>query len=680
MRPTPHQQEDKEFKSALNGLQKKFKNMQREESKLSIVKEKIEDVRSALALLDPESKTYRNDLRNVSKQFKRLHDIPTKLKSDYEALKSQFEKIFAIEKELKINKDKEEEKTIEQYESILEEAKVLCAKETSKENTQAVKELQSKWKLLPNANGAKADKLYREFRSLCDSYFDKLSENIEARGWEELNNLAAKEQLIKDVEALKAVEDPKVRAKALQKLQADWKKVGPVPVAQSETIWQQFQTICDDVYEVCRAYYDDNLDKKKLVFSHADALKDSEEWKETADKLKALQQKWKTIGPAPRKEEQEVWEAFRSACDHFFARRQKHFDELNNNRERNLQIKQDLVASILAVYENDDFKSTTNRIIELQKTWKETGPAPREEEQELWTKFREAADSFFERKKAFFSAKDDEKTKNLEEKEALIADLQKEIDSLSEESDWSALARKFKDIQKEWKTIGPVPKSNNNEAFTTFRKICDEFFNKRNEHFDQLSKEESDLLSQKEELCLKVELLAEATEWKENTETVKAIQEDWKTIASINEKYDGIIYKRFRTACDKFFENKSEAYEVMAEERDANFTKKEALVKRMSELAGTPIDYEEPMDSNDLGSVIADLQKTWSEGDLKSDRPSNNYREMSQEVRELQASWKNTGPVPQEKSQAQWERFEKYVSAFYERRTEFRNKKKAVKA
>ena len=576
-----------------------------------------------------------------------------------------------------------EEKKAELLAEFTKRIEAVNAFETSsKENTEAVKAFQKEWKELEKISDKEQDKLNRQFQKACDAYFDKVKEYVEEREWSEFANLSAKENLIKQMEALDKVEDPQELAKQIKKLQEEWKQTGHVPHEKSEAVWERFKSTSDKLYERCKAFYEEqdkvrqeNMQKKTAICEEAEALAGSEEWKSTADKLKELQSAWKEVGPGQRKEEQAVWERFRKSCDEFFGRRKAHFDEVDSGRAENTAKKEALVAEIEEAAKSEKMREAAQKIKDLQKQWKEIGPAERNKDQELWKKFRTCADEFFGRRKENFEQAQSKLGENATVKEEFIKEVAAKLEGLGDESDWTSLSQSFKKAQKDFNNLPGAGFDKDKELKKELREVCDKFFKARDEHYDKLSDEDKENLENKEEFCLKVELHAESTEWSETAEELKKYQAEFKELPSVNEKYDAIMFKRFNEICNKFFERRREHFEELDEVRQENLQKKIELCERAEEIAGVEIEHSDSVSEDvSVEDMAAQLKNAFANNfggyEEKAKKPLS-FREASQEMRELQAAWKEVGAVPKAKSQQVWERFRKATDAFYNQRRDF---------
>ena len=671
-------------------FEKAIKSFDSKQEVLRDVHEKKEGVREEVLKISEEAVALK-DLTDASQFSKSLNRLKKKLS----AIPSQFQQDLSEElataakaiedlsgllTELQ-EKAEEAQKALQaEYEKIL--ATVTAFESSSKENTETVKTLQKQWKELGQLSEKEQEKLNRKFQKVCDEYFDKVKEYVEEKEWSEFANLSAKENLIKQMEALDKVEDPQELAKQIKALQEEWKQIGHVSHEKSDEIWERFKSTSDKLYERCKAFYEEqdkvrqeNLQKKTVICEEAEALSISEDWKATADKLKELQTAWKEIGPGPRKDEKTVWERFRKSCDEFFGRRKEYFCEIDAGRAENTAKKEALVAEIQEVAKSDKMREAAQKIKELQATWKEVGPAERDKEQKLWKKFRGCADEFFGRRKENFQQAQSKLDENAEAKDKFIKELALKLEGLSDESDWTALSQSFKKAQKDFNNLPGAGLDKDKQLKKELRDVCDKFFNARDEHFDKLTDEDKENLEQKEEFCLKVELHAESNEWSETAEELKKYQAEFNELPSINEKYDAIMFRRFNDICNKFFERRREHFEELDEVRQENLQKKIELCERVEEIAGVAIEHSDTVEDDvSVEDMAAQLQNAFDNNfggyEEKAQKPLS-FRDASQEVRELQAAWKEIGSVPKAKSQQVWERFRKATDVFYNQRRDF---------
>jgi hypothetical protein len=263
---------------------------------------------------------------------------------------------------------------------------------------------------------------------------------------------------------------------------------------------------------------------------------------------------------------------------------------------------------------------------ELQAQWKDAGPAPHEKSKELWDRFKKACDTVHEKTRAFFAKLDEEREANIKKKEELCA----QAEALSGSTDWKATSEALKRLQEDWKAVGPVPRSKGDALWKRFRAACDAFFARRAEHDQELDAEREANLAKKTDLALRAEELSASTDWRATADEIKRLQEEWQTIGPVPRDKGDDIWKRFRAACDRFFEARKAAYARQDEERLANLARKEDLCRQVEALTDEP----------DRETAI-------------------------QKVKALQAEWRTIGHVPRDRTDAIWKRFRSACDAVF---------------
>ena len=673
---------DRRFQNALKSFDAKQEILRDLAAKEMEAKEKLDALSISLNQLNDEESdgVFERNFKRLSQDF--FKTSSTVKGKHPELISSISTAIDSLQKKSDLLKEQQEVRSTElrqQYKNILEE--VQSFKRTSKESTTKVKELQKTWKELDSLPNKESEKIDGQFRQACDSYFDKVKEYVEERDWSEFANLSAKEKLILDLEALADLKDPQELAKKIKEYQAEWKNIGQVPHANTDAIWQKFKRTADKLYEPCKVYYDEldakrkqSLEIKQTIVAQAEALVDSENWDGTAKKLQDLQTQWKAAGSAPRKDEKELWQSFRKACDIFFAKRKENSALADAKRKINSEKKEALISQIQATLLLENKREAAEKIKQLQKDWKEIGPAERNKDNRLWTQFRKSADQFFAARKEQYQQLQSSFDEFAQQKKAFIDKLDNEVTALSEETDWNTLSQTFKQAQSQLARIESAGYDQDKKLQQQLKDICLRFFKARDEHYDKLSDVDRENLEKKEEFCLKVEILAESSEWRETAEELKKYQADFKELDSINEKYDVLMFKRFNGICQSFFERRREHFEERDEVRAENLKAKEALCRKLEELAGLdpePANSSENDNVMDLAAQLQDAFNNNSGGFAETKAKGPSFRETGQEVRELQAAWKVIGSVPKEKSQKIWERFRKAADTFYEKRNRF---------
>jgi hypothetical protein len=293
---------------------------------------------------------------------------------------------------------------LEQLVTKMEALAAAQPKETepTKETAAQLKALQAEWKAAGPAPKEKRDALWEKFKKAADEVYGRVKATHAQADTDRAANLTKKEELAARVEALADSTDFKETAETIKLLQEEWKAIGPVPKEKSDEVWKRFRGACDKFFERRKAHFgevdasrDENLKKQEALLAKVEAVADSTMWKETAELIKEYQADWKEIGPGPKDKSDEVWKRFRAACDRFFERRKEHFAEEDARRAENLKKKLLLCEKAEALGETDEIDT----IKALQAEWKTVGPAPKDQSDEVWNRFRAACDKVFDKKR-----------------------------------------------------------------------------------------------------------------------------------------------------------------------------------------------------------------------------------------------------------------------------------------
>lgn len=352
----------------------------------------------------------------------------------------------------------------------------------------------------------------------------------------------------------------------------------------------------------------ENLAQKQAILEELKQLIASEETlKKTYDDFRALQEKWKGIGQVPATENANLWNTY-----HFLV--EKFFDKVNINRElRDLDMKKNLDAKIALCERAEELltePSMAKAFKELQKLheeWKEIGPVPQDKKDEIWERFKAATDKINAIRREHYAKIQDEQNANLTTKTALCEKAEELLtEELTSISAWQKKSTEFSELFKVWRTVGPAAKKPNEEIWARFKGAMDAFFAKKKEFFATLKDRQSENLERKINLCIEAEALQESTEWKKTTEQFKRIQEEWKTIGPVPKRHADKIWKRFRAACDTFFNRKAEHFGGLKEEEAANLAAKQALIEEIK-------NYELKPSRNENMDAIKAFQKRWIE-------------------------------------------------------------------
>jgi hypothetical protein len=276
--------------------------------------------------------------------------------------------------------------------------------------------------------------------------------------------------------------------KLLQEYHNEWKAIGPVPTANNEEIWERFKTTSDKINERRREHYEElqgqleeNYKAKQALCAKAEELvlqpvNTNKEWAERTAEIEELFKVWRTFGPAPRKQNDEIWDTFKAYMNQFYDAKKKFFKELKSEQQDNYHRKLDLVKQAEALKDSTDWNHTTKILVNLQKEWKKVGPVPRKHSDEIWKQFRAANDYFFNAKSKHFKGQFVEEEKNLEAKQALID----EIKTTDYSENKKENLEKIKVFQRKWSEIGNVPRKDMDKLYKAYRAAIDEQLDKLN--------------------------------------------------------------------------------------------------------------------------------------------------------------------------------------------------------
>ncbi len=326
-----------------------------------------------------------------------------------------------------------------------------------------------------------------------------------------------------------------------------------------------------------------NLDEKyKIIDEIKELVKNKESINRTFQEFRDLQKRWRSIGPVPQQNVKDLWETYHHHVEAFY-------DYIRINQElRDLDLKKNLESKIHLCEKAEELMFEPNVVNafkvlqELHDQWREIGPVPAEMRVEIWNRFKEATSKINKKHQEYFVSLKNEQKSNLDAKNALCEKAE-ELSSMEIKSnkDWATCSHELMELQKVWKTIGFAPKKDNAKIYKRFRDACDAFFNRKREFYGVFKEEQNNNLQLKTDLCVQAESLKESTEWKKTTEDLILLQQRWKEIGPVPHKQSDKVWKRFRTACDTFFERKTKHFSEIDNSFGSNLQKKLDLIKQI---------------------------------------------------------------------------------------------------
>ena len=367
---------------------------------------------------------------------------------------------------------------------IIEKLKELAADaELIDKNYDTFKALQTEWKELGAIPAERVTDTWKSFQHAVEQGYDLLRMNHEMREYDFKKNLEIKTRLCEAAEQLTTSDNVIDAFHQLQQLHAEYRETGPVAKELRDEVWSRFKTASttinkrhQDFFIAQKQQEEENLQRKTEICERVEAidlapLRTMNDWETVAQQIIAMQAEWKTIGYAPRKANQQIFERFRTACDRFFSAKSQFNKEMRETFAANLAKKTALCEKAEQLSESTDWAATTKQLIALQAEWKTIGSVPNKASDTVWKRFSKACNTFFNRKKAANNSGSEEETANLAKKQDIIARLQQLI---AEGSD--NLHDAVKALQAEWNEVGHVPFKKKEQIYQAYRKACDTLY------------------------------------------------------------------------------------------------------------------------------------------------------------------------------------------------------------
>ncbi|HLT08151.1 MAG TPA: DUF349 domain-containing protein [Cyclobacteriaceae bacterium] len=320
---------------------------------------------------------------------------------------------------------------------------------------------------------------------------------------------------------------------------------------------------------------DKNLHAKNQILERLREIVDGEETTDSISTIKKIQEEWKSIGPVPASQNKNIWASYNALMDRYYDNRSIYFELKELDKKKNLESKLELCAKAEALLEVEDLKEAIRQLNELHEEFKHIGPVPSEEQEALWLRFKAASDAVYLRRKDYFEEQKEVYKRNLEVKEGLIKKLESLQDFKGDRiREWNSKTKEVLDIQKEWESVGPVPKENGKEINRTFWGYFKRFFHNKNQFFKELDELRLVNKGKAEALISEAEALMNSTDWQNSSNRLIKLQDEWRQLGPTPEKVRNELYRRFKAACDTFFENRRQANKEATKEYEANLKAK----------------------------------------------------------------------------------------------------------
>lgn len=464
-------------------------------------------------LVNAAAEATRNEVESLKQAFYKIH------RAEVEELKKAFLENEGEEKDFVVPEDEDENKLKELLAVYKEKRAAIMAEEDRvkaanyalklqlidqlKALTESqddfnklyndFKDIQQRWKEVKAVPQEHANELWKNYQTYSERFYDIIKINNQFRDYDFKKNLEMKTALCETVEKLQTEPDVVSAFHQLQKLHQQWREIGPVAKELREELWTRFKAASTVInkrhqehFESLKSKEQENLTAKTAICEEIegidfDALKTFKDWEDKNKEVIALQEKWKTIGFAPKKSNVKIFERFRAACDVYFNRKSAFYKSIKEDMEKNLELKKALCEKAEALKDSTEWKSTTEKMIALQKEWKTIGSVARKHSDAVWKRFISACDYFFEQKNKNVSSQKSVEQTNLAAKKELIEKIKNLDETLAAEDAMIEL----KAMMAEWNGIGHVP-------FKEKDKIYKEYHEAVDSQFDRLKVDQSD--------------------------------------------------------------------------------------------------------------------------------------------------------------------------------------------
>ena len=430
-----------------------------------------------IAEREEQQKAYLEEGGDPEKYQVRPDDVEEACKAEMQVIKEKRAKLFQKQEEERANNLKHREEIIEKIKNM------ATSPEEANKSFNAFKQLQQEWKEIGAVPPEKANETWKTYQLYVEQFYDLLNLNREAREYDFKKNLEQKTRLCEEAEKLAEETDVISAFHQLQELHAQYRETGPVAKDLRDEIWTRFKNASTVInkkhqqhFEELRAREEENLTKKTALCEKVEAIAQEEnkgtaDWEKHSQEIIAIQQEWKTIGFAPQKMNVKIFERFRTACDDFFGRKAEYFKEIKKRFAENAEKKRVLVEKAKALADSTDWKSTSDKIIALQKEWKTIGTVPKKLGDRLWNDFLAACNQFFEARNAANAGSRNEEHANLDKKRDIIAKLKAMIEDAGDD-----IQAKVQALIDEYNTVGHVPYKDKDKVYKEYHEVLDKVY------------------------------------------------------------------------------------------------------------------------------------------------------------------------------------------------------------
>jgi len=502
------------------------------------------------------------------------------------------------------------------------------------------------------------DELEETFKSLLNQFRGKKATFMAQLEKEKESNLLQKQHLLEQMKVLvESSDDVSTHINEFRGFQQKWKTIGPVPQTASTDLWKQFNLYQESFWDLIkinnelREYdFKKNLESKTFLCEAAEKLAEDEDVLSAFQQLQKLHEEWHELGPVAREIREQIWNRFKEASTAINKKHQAYYDIIRKQEEENYELKIALIEKI----EGFDFSNlnsyrawdeATKSFLAWQDEWRKIGFAPRKINQKIYDRYRKACDKFFLAKGDFFRETKSVLNQNSEKKKELC----EKAEALKDSIEWKETTDKLIQLQKEWKTIGPVAKKYSDELWKRFIAACDYFFEQKNKNTSGEKNAEVENLIKKKELIAKIEALEKTENPADSQTALRAMMNEWNTLGHVPFKEKDKIYKEYREAVDKQFETlnmdssnrrmenfRTNVKELSGKNENKLFRDREKLVHAFEHLKSEIATYENNIgfftsSSKNGGGLIKEMER-------KIETLKNESKEIEQKIKLIEDS------------------------------------------
>jgi len=353
-----------------------------------------------------------------------------------------------------------------------------------------------------------------------------------------------------------------------------------------EKIYEELKSRVSENYNKIEKDKERNLELKNELLERLRQLTSSEETTTSITTLKEIQDEWKKIGQVPSNYAQNLWASYNALVEMFYNNRSIYFELKELDRKKNLEAKKELADKAEKLVDKEDISEAVKELRILHDEYKHIGPVPKEDQEALWMRFKTASDKIYEKRKNYYSNQKQQLEENYKKKAELIERIEELAHFKTEKiDDWKVKTNEVLSLQEDWKKAGRIAKDKAKDASKKFWTACKTFFNNKNTFFKQLESQKEENLKLKVQLCEQAEAIKDSDDYKATASELKDLQKKWESIGPVPIKMKDEVFKRFKAACDEFFNRRREQFAEVEKEFIENLKKKISVIEKLETLA-----------------------------------------------------------------------------------------------